>query len=134
MNAAIARLLADFVDAVNRGDQQRALAFLSPDVTIVEDLAPYRWQGPRAGAEWMRAMWENAQAKGIRQVHMQAGDPTRVETDGEGAYAIVPGILSYVGETETLRASGVLTFALVRTGDEWRISALAWSGPEATPG
>ena len=46
---AVVESLRAFVDAVNRGDQPAALGVLAPDVTIVEDLPPYRWHGPAAG-------------------------------------------------------------------------------------
>ena len=71
--------IKDFVGAVNRGDQDHALALLTKDVSIVEDLAPFRWQGPTAGAEWLLAMFENAQANAITGIFMQLGHATRVE-------------------------------------------------------
>ena len=123
--------IAEFVDAVNRGDQGVALARLTNDVSITEDLAPYRWQGPNAGSEWMQAMFENAQRMGITSIAMQLGNATRVEVEGQYAYAIVEGLLTYGGATPR-RSDGLLTFALVKQERAWRIRALTWSGPVAT--
>ena len=120
-----------FVGAVNRGAQDNALALLTKDITIIEDLAPYRWQGPTAGAEWMLVMHANAQANAITGIFMQLGRATRVEADGPHAYAIVEGHLSYVG-ARLLHSNGTLTFALVKEGRGWLIRAFAWTGPVAT--
>ena len=98
---------------MNRGDQSRALALLTKDVSIIEVLAPYRWQGPTAGAEWLLAMHENAQANAITGIFMQLGRATRVEAEGDHAYAILEGHLTYNG-VKLLHSHGTLTFALSR--------------------
>jgi ketosteroid isomerase-like protein len=129
---AVFAVISRLVDAVNGGDQEAALALLTSDVTIVEDLAPYRWQGPDAGASWMRAMWENGQRSGMTDIRMRIASAARIEAEGDDAYAVVPGLLTYSGAGPPLRADGILTFTLKRTGETWLISALAWSGPRAT--
>jgi ketosteroid isomerase-like protein len=121
-----------FTDAVNRGDMAGALSYLGPAPTVVDDLAPYRWQGPGAGGAWMAAMGANAQAKGMTAVNMRLGKASRIEVDGAGAYAVVPGVLSYTfknGHAE--HADGLLTFALQRAEGGWKIDALTWTGPPA---
>jgi ketosteroid isomerase-like protein len=128
--AAITR----FTDAVNHGDMAGALGYLGQAPTVVDDLAPYRWQGPGAGAAWMGAMGANAQAKGMTVINMQIAKATRIEVDGASAYAVVPGVLTFTfkdGHSE--HADGVLTFALQRVGEAWKIDALTWTGPRAVP-
>lgn len=124
--------ISDFVDSVNRGDQVGVIGHLTPDVSIMEDLAPYRWQGPSAGAEWMLAMFQNAQRIGVSAIGMELGKATRVEVEGPHAYAIVEGLLTYTRPDGALRARGILTFALARSDDRWLIRSFAWSGPVAT--
>jgi ketosteroid isomerase-like protein len=122
-----------FVDAVNGGDVAGALACLAADVTIVEDVAPYRWQGPAAGAEWMLAMARNAEAAGMTEVAMRIGAPVRVEVEGGHGYAVVPGVLRLRGGGASLRSDGSLTFALRRGDEAWLISAMAWTGAAPQP-
>jgi ketosteroid isomerase-like protein len=126
----VTNTVTDFVDAVNRGDQARAIAHLSNDVTIVEDLAPFRWHGPNAGPEWLLAMWQNAQRNGVSAVSMEVAPPTRIEVDDDTAYAIVPGVLTYVTQESRLRSDGILTFSLRANEGQWLINAFAWTGPE----
>lgn len=124
--------IADFVDAVNRGDQAKAIAHLSDDVTIIEDLAPFRWHGPNAGPEWMLAMWENAQRNNVSAIVMEISPPMRVEVEAGAAYAVVPGLLTYEGSGGALRSDGLLTFSLTANGQQWLINGLTWSGPQAS--
>ena len=121
--------ITDFVDAVNQGNQARAVEHLTDDVTIIEDLAPFRWHGRHAGPEWMLAML--GQRKNLTAITMEIGPPSRIEVEGEAAYAIVPGLLTYVGPGSTLRSNGLLTFSLRASDGQWLINGLVWSGPEA---
>jgi ketosteroid isomerase-like protein len=118
-------------DAVNKGDAPTAFAAFTPSPMIVEDLAPYRWQGPGTPQAWLEGMGANAQAHGYTAINMKLGPPTRIEITGERAYAIVPGTLSYTlkdGHSE--HADGLITFLLLRS-DDWKIDSLIWSGPAA---
>ncbi|MCW3005119.1 MAG: hypothetical protein JWQ20_4417 [Conexibacter sp.] len=119
-------------DAVNRGDAPTAFAAFTPGPTIIEDLAPYRWTGPGTPQAWLDGMGANAQAHGITTINMKLAAPTRIEVANDRAYAIVPGTLSYVlkdGHAE--HADGLITALLQRTGGDWKIDTLIWSGPAA---
>lgn len=124
--------IAEFVDAVNRGDRDAALARLTDDVSIIEDLAPYRWQGPSAGSEWLDAMAENARRNAITSISMNLRNATRVEVEGQYAYAIIEGVLTYGGGFPR-QADGLLTFAMIKQDSRWMVRSFAWTGPEAAP-
>ena len=120
--------------AVNQGEMPTAFAAFTANSAIVDDLAPYRWQGAGAAQAWIGAMGANAQAHGVTGIDMQLSPATRVEVADDRAYALVPGRLTFTmkdGHKE--RADGLLTFTLQRTGTEWKIDAMAWSGPAAKP-
>jgi ketosteroid isomerase-like protein len=121
-------------EAVNRGEMPTAFAAFSASPSIVDDGAPYRWQGPDAPKAWLEAMGANAQAHGMTAINMKLSAATRVEIDGNRAYAIVPGLLSYVmkdGHSE--HADGLLTFILLKSAGDWKIDTLVWTGPQAKP-
>src|SRR4051812_19691957 len=94
----VASSVASFVDAVNTGRRAEALAHFTADVSITEDIAPYRWQGPAAGAEWLDAMWKNGQRLGASNIQMHLDTPIRVEVTGDRAYEVVPGVLTLEGK------------------------------------
>jgi ketosteroid isomerase-like protein len=129
----VASSIASFVDAVNKGDSAKALAHLATDVSITEDLAPFRWHGPRAGSDWLTAMQQNGERMGLADIQMKLGAPTQVLAEGNRAYEVVPGVVTLKGPRQTLHEKGVLTFALERVGGDWQIVVLAWGGTAPAP-
>jgi ketosteroid isomerase-like protein len=125
--------IAGFVDAVNKGDSAKALAHLASDVSITEDLAPFRWHGPRAGSDWLTAMQKNGERMGISDIQMKLGVPAQVLAQGDRAYEAVPGVVTLRGKGKTLHEAGMLTFALRKVRRDWRIVLLAWGGAAAAP-
>jgi len=122
-----------FTAAVNAGNHQAAVAHFTPDASITEDVPPYRWQGPEAGAQWLLAMWENGQRAGLADIAMTLGAPTRVEVSGDHAYVVLPGALTFEVGGQPRRDDGVLTFALQKSGGAWLIGSLAWAGGPRAP-
>ena len=129
----VAAAVRAMVEAVNRGDIDAALAAFTDKATIVEDVAPYRWQGPSAASDWLTAMAANAKRLGVEAIDMRLGEPMRIEVEGDGAYAVFPGRLTLTTGKDRLAADGGLTLTLRLEGDAWRIDSLTWSGPEPAP-
>jgi ketosteroid isomerase-like protein len=129
----VASSIANFVDEVNGGDSAKALAHLASDVSITEDLAPFRWHGPRAGSDWLTAMQKNGERMGISDIQMKLGVPTQVLAQGDRAYEAIPGVVTLKGKGQTLHEAGILTFALHKVRGDWQIVVLAWGGAAAAP-
>jgi len=121
-------------EAVNHGEMPTAFAAFTASPWIVDDLAPYRFQGPGAPQAWIGAMGANAQAQGMTDINMKLSPATRVEVSGDLAYALLPGLLTYkMKDGHSEHAVGQLTFTLVRAAGDWKIDTLVWSGPQAKP-
>jgi len=129
----VATSIASFVDAVNKGDAAKALTHFAADATITEDLAPFRWHGPRAGSDWLTAMQKNGERMGISDIQMKLGVPAQVLAQGNRAYEAVPGVVTFKGKGRILHESGILTFALEKQNGDWKITVLAWGGAAAAP-
>lgn len=117
-----------FIEEVNGGNIPAALARLTAEVCIVEDLAPFRWSGPTAGGEWLAAMAANGERMGVSAIVMTPGEPRRVEVEGEHGYCIIPGRVTLQGPDVSLAEEGLITFAMRAEGGRWMISALTWTG------
>ena len=117
-----------FVEEVNSGKIDAALARFTHDATIVEDIAPYNWRGPDAGAEWLTAMAANAARLAVTEVVMDLGAAQRIEVEGTAGYAVFAGTVLLKKADHTLREAGLLTFAFERHLDDWLIAALTWTG------
>jgi ketosteroid isomerase-like protein len=131
-SAPVVAVINRMTDAVNKGEMATAFAAFTASPWIVEDGAPYHWQGPGAPQAWIAAMGANADAHGMTAIDMKLSAPSRVEVSGDQAYAVVPGRLSYTmkdGHSE--HADGILTFTLAQSAAGWKIDSLVWSGPQA---
>ena len=127
-SAEIESAVSAFVEEVNSGKFDAALARFTHDVTIVEDIAPYRWRGPDAGAQWLTAMAANAERLAVTEVVMDLGAAQRIEVEGTAGYAVFAGTVLLKKVDQTLREAGLLTFALKRHSAHWLIAALTWTG------
>jgi hypothetical protein len=127
-SANITRFVTDFVGEVNSGKVETALARFSNNATIVEDIAPFMWQGPHAGSQWLTAMATNAKRLGVTSVAMELGEVQRIDVEERAAYAIFAGTVQLEQADRTLREPGLLTFALARDLDQWLITAMTWTG------
>jgi hypothetical protein len=132
---AIVETLNRFAEHVNRGEIPAALACFTHEPSIVEDIAPYHWQGPRAAGDWLTAMAENAQRHGMSGIHMAFGAPTMVMVEAGRGYAVLPGDLTYsFPEAADRVVRGHVTFAVEKSGEAWTIETLTWAWvSEETP-
>lgn len=121
-----------FIEDVNGGKIPAALARLTDDVCIVEDLPPYRWTGPEAGGQWLAAMAANAERLGVTAITMTPGQQRRTEIEGEHGYCILPGRVTLRGPDVDLAEDGLITFAMRVEERVWKISALTWTGDRPT--
>ena len=131
---AVSDAIGKMVDAVNNGDFGEVIAAFGAEATIIEDIAPFRWQGPDAPSSWLTAMGENAARLDARAIVMELGRPVRVDVVGPAAYAVFPGALSLATASGKLLSNGTLTFTLERSDERWLIETLVWSGPEPALG
>ena len=129
----IANTISEFVAHVNSGTIDAALACFTRDPTIIEDIAPYKWQGSGAGERWLAAMAANAERLSVNAVVMQLGKAERIEIEGSAAYAIFGGTVLLKQMDKALQEAGLLTFALERQSDRWLIAGLTWTGERAAP-
>ena len=127
-SASIEKFVFDFVDEVNTGKIEAALARFSVDAAIMEDIPPFKWQGPDAGSQWLSAMAANADRLGVTSVLMELGDAHRIEVEGPWAYAIFAGTVQLEQPNRTLREPGLLTFTFDGGTGHWLITGLTWSG------
>lgn len=122
--------ILQFIDQVNTGQAEAALAHFTDDVVIVEDLPPYRLDPPGAGMRWLTMMGANAQKLGVTGVILHPGTPRRVEADETTGYCILPGELTLDGPDKHMTASGELTMAARFESGAWKFCAMTWAGGE----
>jgi hypothetical protein len=106
-------------------------AYFEPHLTIVDDTAPYLFQGEDAVRNWLEAYRRDQQKGSDNLTSLRFLEPRLVETDGSRAYVAVPAewtIMKVDGDEANGEIErGVITAILQKTGAKWRIAAWIWT-------
>ena len=126
--AAAAAVAKQFIDGFNKGDVKTALAACAPSTTIVDEFAPYLWQGPNACATWANDYDADAKKKGITDGVVKLSKPRHVFVTGDKAYVVIGGAYDYKENGKKIsQTSATYTVTLQKGADGWRITAWTWS-------
>ncbi len=126
--------IAAFVDAFDKGDIKAAEATHdASSLAITDEVAPYSWKGPHAFGDWLHDLTADDAKAGVTNESVAITKPTRVELDGDNAYAVVPAVYSFKDHGAAMSEPAQMTFALHKGAAGWKITAWTWTGPKATP-
>ena len=84
-DAQVMAPIQKFVDSFNKGDVAGAAAAHAADanLSIIDEVAPFHWRGPRAFQEWSTALDADSKKRGITEPMVKIGAPTRTEVSGD---------------------------------------------------
>ena len=120
--------VTQFIGAFNAGNADDAIALCEDETNILDDFAPYVWDGEGACAGWINDYGDYAAANEISGAVVTAKTPKHVDVSGDDAYVVLP--VSYAYTQKGMKVSepnSMLTIALPKEDEGWRISAWAWS-------
>jgi hypothetical protein len=125
-----------FVDSFNKGDGAGAAAAHASgaDLTIIDEVPPFLWRGPKAFQTWAADLEADAKKQGITEPLVTLSKPTRTEKQGDGAYVIVPAVFSFKLGGKPMREAAQMTFVLKKDASGWLIHGWSWTGPKPQPG
>ncbi len=117
-----------FIDGFNKGDVKSALATCASPAVVIDEFAPYLWQGPNACADWANAFDADAKKNGITDGFVKMSKPRHVEVSGDLAFVVVPTSYDYKLNGKKRSQTGASMAVTLRKGAEgWRITAWAWA-------
>lgn len=133
-DAALSAPIHQFVDAFNKGDGKTAGAtHLATGVSIIDEVPPYIWQGPKAFETWAADLTKNDAAAGVTEEKVTLGAVTREVVSPQSAYVIVAATYSFKQKGVAMREPAQMTFALTKTAEGWKIAGWTWTGPDPVP-
>jgi len=119
-----------FVDGFNKSDAKTELSACADQVSIIDDFAPYHWNGAGACSAWAQAYDEWAKKNGITDGAVTLGKVRSIEVVGDQAYAVVTAGFTWKQNGKPMIESGAtLTVVLHKSGSRWLITAWTWSNP-----
>jgi ketosteroid isomerase-like protein len=133
-NAQLEAPIHQFIDAFNTGDLKTAGAtHLASGVSIVDEVPPHLWQGPKAFGTWAADLTKNDKAAGMSDEKVTLGAVTREVVSGQTAYVVIGATFTFKQKGVAMREPGQMTFAMKKSGTAWKIAGWTWTGPDPTP-
>jgi hypothetical protein len=121
-----------FIEAFNKGDMAGAEAThaAEADLVIIDEVPPFLWRGAQAFKAWAGDLERDAKKQGITDEKVSIGAATRVETDGDSAYVVVPSVYTFKQAGVAMRETAQMTFTLKKGAAGWLIHGWTWTGPK----
>lgn len=124
-----------FIDSFNKGDAAGAAAThaAGADLTIIDEVPPYLWRGPKAFQSWSADLDSDAKKTGMTEPMVTLSTPSRIERNVDNAYVIVPAVFTFKQKGAAMRESAQMTFVLRKGAGGWLIHGWTWTGPRPQP-
>ncbi|WP_047496093.1 nuclear transport factor 2 family protein [Terriglobus sp. TAA 43] len=128
-NATPMSTMNTFVNAFNKGDMATVHAVHSADgVTIIDEDAPYIWQGKGALDAWLAMLDNVGKAKSQSENAVALRKPQVLNVSGNRAYAVVPVEYTWKEKGVPMHEPATMTIVLHRGPAGWKIDAWSWNG------
>ena len=116
-----------YINAFNKGDGEAMAATFAAPGSILDGMAPHVWQGPTASQDWYRDVLVEGEQHGASGYLVTLGESLHNNITGDSAYVVVPATMTFTVRGQQVTQTGaILTVALRKLAEGWRIGAWAW--------
>ncbi len=124
---AVMAVIKEFESDFNSGNSNW-VQLCADQASIIDEFPPYAWSGSGACSQWGKDYDTDAKRNGVTNPSVWFGAAKHLEITGDRAYAVLPASYSYKQNGKQVKEAGAtLTIALQKSGNNWRITAWAWS-------
>lgn len=116
-----------FVENVNKGNLDAAFTACGEDMSILDNVAPFGWNGNNACAQWAAALESDAIEQGMTDLVFTLGEATTFRRINENAYAVLPASYTFRKNGAAGFGKGTFTVALRNKPNGWRMTAFSFS-------
>jgi hypothetical protein len=102
-------------------------AFAFSGVVIVENFAPFVFEGPGAFERWRDGFQMHRIADGLTDLQWRFGEAQDFAQDGVSAYFVLPTTWTGKSHGRPFSEDGGWAFVLEQAQDRWRIRSYAWA-------
>jgi hypothetical protein len=110
---------------IAKPDDGHLSAFASQDVVIVENFAPYLFDGPQAVHRWAEGMRSHVET--LQGLAHRFGAAQDFSTSGERAYFSLPTQWTGRAGAQGFVEDGGWSFVLVKENGAWRVLGYGWA-------
>jgi ketosteroid isomerase-like protein len=109
----------------NKDTAKSARASCADEVTILDDFAPYLWNGSGTCDRWVNDLAADSEKNAITDLSSVLLKPKEVMVTGDRAYVVAPISFTFKLKGAASKDSGVLTAALQKVPAGWRVTAVS---------
>ncbi|WP_037500203.1 nuclear transport factor 2 family protein [Sphingomonas jaspsi] len=121
------------LDKFNGGDVAAFIAAHRDGAVIIDEFAPFAWGGSGSVQAWLDSYGKDAAAHKISDGRVDYGKPLQANSDGTSAYIVLPTVYRFKQDGKPMAGKSTMTFVMVKTGKEWKISSWSYAGATAVP-
>lgn len=114
-------------DAMTKNDMKTAAGTYTANAALIDEFPPHFWSGSGAFDTWGADYGTFAKAQGDTDAKVTTQKPTHLSVNGEHAYVVVPSVLTFKEHGKKMAEHGLWTFAMQKSGAEWKIAGWAWA-------
>jgi hypothetical protein len=124
---AVMAVIKEFESDFNNGNSNWVQLCVD-QASIIDEFPPYAWSGSGACSQWGKDYDADAKKNSVTDPSVWLGAAKHLDITGERAYVVLPASYSYKQNGKPVKEAGAtLTIALQKSGNNWRITAWAWS-------
>jgi ketosteroid isomerase-like protein len=104
----------------------------TPNAVVADDEAPFSWNGPTAGAQWVDAVERACKERQLTEFKAATGNANVCLVNADNVYIIIPVVYTAAQPDRTpFLAKGTFTFVLRQINGKWLIKSQAWTPQKA---
>ena len=125
--AAVVAARDAYVHAFNARDEAASAAMCTKDTVIIDEFAPFVWQGAKACSIWWEAEAADDAKNGITGLRVTIDKPRALSVKGDRAYVVSPALATYTQKGKPGKLPGEWTMAFVKTASGWQLTGWNWA-------
>ena len=130
-NVAVEAPIRRMMEAFNKGDIAAVKAEHVASPTIIDNVAPFAWSGPKAFDQWLADLGKAEAAQGKSDGAVTFAPVVDEVVRGNRAYVVTRSTYTYKQKGRTMREAGYTAFVLVKAGAGWKVESWSWASPSA---
>jgi ketosteroid isomerase-like protein len=123
------------IDAIKSFDITAVADLYTPNAVVADDEAPYSWNGPTAGVQWINAVQKACKDNHVSKLRGDIEPVNFYQLSADNCYIVVP--VSFTGNLpgkQRFAVKGAFTFILRHENGKWLIKGQVWMQQKAMNG
>ena len=128
----VMHIVTAVVKSLGSFDGQAVADLYTPNAVIADDEAPYSWNGPTAGIQWVSAVEKACKNIGLTKLKSTIQPVNVFQQSAGNVYLAVPVVFTgNLPGKQTFSVEGVFSFVLRLANGKWLIKSQTWTAKKA---